>query len=209
MKVVYIPDTNHLITKKTAFMKTNKIIGLLAFFFMIAFTACDDDNDNDLDMPEMGSFSLSISGDMDYQTEGMAYFGHYYDPEFGEDIFIVSLAEGIETTFNMFFIKSGDQPATGQHAVVSFDFEEDGDLPSDAFVSSITIQFDNNDAPEIYFLQAEAGSINIQESSNNRVNGSFEYDGTGFHTMVPEEELEISVSGEFDAIFADPGDPAL
>ncbi len=190
-------------------MKTNKTVSLLALFFLFAVTACDDDNDNDVPAPDMASFSVSISGDLDYTTEGQAFFTTYFDPEFEDDLFIISMTEGMDTNFSMSFMKSGDQPGTGVYPVVHFDFEEDDMLPGDALGSNMTIQVSDNDITEMYYMEAKDGSITFEESSGNRVRGSFEYEATGFNTQEPGTELQAEVSGTFDAMFAEPGEPVL
>ncbi len=192
-------------------MKTNKFASLLALFFLFAVTACDDDNDNDNDLPtpDMANFSVSISGDMDYTAEGQSFFTTYFEPEYDDDIFIINMIEGIASSFNLFFIKSGDQPGTGSYPVNNYDFAEDGELPLDAFVSAITIQLGDDETPDIYFLEAQDGFINFEESSTNRVRGSFEYVATGFHGQEPDTELQAEVSGDFNAMYAEPGGPDL
>ncbi len=192
-------------------MKTNKTIGLLAFFFLFAFTACDDDND-DNGMPDPGatSYSFAVTGDVEFSAEGQAFFAAYYDPEFEEDIFLLNtLPEDGDITMNLMFIKAGGQPGTGSYPIVYHDEMEAGGFLEEAFVSRLSINIEGNDMPEIYFFEAEEGSITFEESGSSRVSGSFSYDASGYLVMEEDTELHVEITGAFDAAYAEPGEPGL
>ncbi len=73
-------------------------------------------------------------------------------------------------------------------------------------MSRLNINIEGDEMPVIYFFEAEEGTITFDQSSSNRVSGSFSYHATGYNVMEDHEELHVNVSGSFDAIGGDPGD---
>ncbi len=190
-------------------IKQSKMIGLMAFLFLSAFTACDDDND-DNGMPDPGaaSYSFTVTGDVEFDAEGEVFFAAYYDPEFEEDIFLLNMMPKDDAAdMNLMFIKGGSQPGTDTYPIVYHDEMEAGGFLEDAFVSRFNVTFEENDMPTIYFFEAEEGSITFEESGSDRVSGSFSYHAKGYNVMEEANELHIEISGTFDAAYADPGDP--
>ncbi len=189
-------------------MKSNKILSLLALFFLFAATACDDDNDdNDMPNPDVSSYSFTVDGDVEFDAEGQAVFADYFDPEFDEDIFMLSMIpeDNDEVSMNLTFIKSGARPGTGTYPIEYHDEVEGGGFLEDAFVSMLSINIQDDEMPVIYFFEADEGTITFDQSSSTRVSGSFSYHATGYDVME-EQELHVNVSGNFNAPRVDPGD---
>ncbi len=189
-------------------MKTNKTVSLLALFFLFAATACDDDNDdNDMPDPDVSGYSFTVDGDVEFDAEGQAVFADYFDPEFDEDLFTLSMIpeENEGVIMNLSFIKSGSRPGTGTYPIEYHDEIEGDGFLEDAFAARLNINIEDDETPVIYLFEAEEGTITFDQSSSNRVSGNFSFHATGYDVME-DQELHVNVSGSFDAPRVDPGD---
>lgn len=175
----------------------SKMISLVAFTFLFAFTACDDDND--VPEPDEASFSMEVTGDMEIDLEGQVFYAAYHDPEYNESIFLLNMIPESESGANLMFIKAGDRPDTGPYPIVFHDEHEAGEFPEQAFVSRFSMQIQEGETPAMYFFEATEGTIIFEESSDAFVSGSFEYQATGGNVYDEEEDMQVEISGTFVA----------
>jgi len=182
----------------TESMRSNKMISLLAFFFLFAVTACDDDDTDDLPNPDMGVATIKITGDVELEFESYSIFGQDTDPDTGLDIFFISNVTDEDQPGDMLLATSGTQPDTGSFPIVFMNFE-DG-FPEDAFVSSVSYQMEDGEETQTYMFQSEQGTVTFDESGSSKVSGSFEFSATGMLIPGGEMDLEVEITGTFDAI---------
>ncbi len=174
-----------------------KMISLMAFTFLFAFTACDD-NDDDVPEPDEAQFSLEVSGDMELELEGDVIFSDVFDPEYDEHLFTLSMMPPTDLNTILTFIKGGSRPGTGSHPIVSHD-ENQGEFFDDAFVSWFNLQMGEGEGTVIYFFQPTGGEIVFEESSDDFVSGSFEYQAVGGNVHDETSEKDVVLSGTFAA----------
>ncbi len=175
----------------------SKIITLMAFTFLFAFTACDDNDD--VPEPDEAYFSMEVSGDMELELDGQVFYADYFDPEFSEDIFLLNMLPKTEQSANLMFIMRGGRPGTGSYPIVLHDEYEAGGFLDDAFVSKFSLQMEEGEVPAMYFFEATDGNIGFEESSDEFVSGSFEYEATGGNVHDETSDKEVVISGTFSA----------
>ncbi len=174
---------------------------------VFAVPACsDDDNDMDPTPPdEQGTFTFSMSGDMEGSFEGFAVFGEMNDPETNEKIFFISLVADADGT-SLGFLKLGEQPSASTYPIEGIDFEDiEDDLPfgKNYFIASINTTVEE----QMYFFVSHQGSITFHESSANTLTGTFEFTAIGLYSADPENELTVSITGSFNAIHGETSPP--
>ncbi len=183
----------------TKTMRNNKMISLLALFFLFALTACDDDDTDDLPDPGMGFATVHTTGDVELEFESHSIFGQDTDPDFGQEVFFISNIRDEGQSGDMLLATSGTQPGTGSFPIAFFDFEE-AEFPEDAFVSTVTYQVGEGEDTQTYMFQSEQGTVTFNESGSSGVSGSFEFSATGMLIPAGEMDLEVEITGTFDAI---------
>lgn len=187
-------------------IKIWQYVGVIAL--LVAFVACDRDDDDIDDIPgdEIGRFEATITGDVTAEFEGVAVFAQYQHIETDELFFTVGFGANNGQTINIWFVRGGEFPGNDTYAVHSFDVEEMEDdlwfFDVDDFVSFILIQHQQNAGElEVYF--SESGTITLQLTEQNILTGDFSIDATGYRmdmTEPSEEELNISISASFNAV---------
>ncbi len=154
-----------------------------------------------------GFFSMNVSGDVEWEFEGIAAFGEGVDEDTNQELFILMLVTG-DGSVNLTFAKGGDQPGTGTIDIIDIDWEDLDDdmiLPENAFLGLLQVTL----GAEMYFFFSDGGIMEINESTTETLAGSFNYASTGFLLTQPLEDIEINVEGSFSAIYGDvsPPDP--
>ncbi len=174
-----------------------------------SFTATEDRDlvavFGDDDDPDAGFFSITVTGDKEWDFEGMAFFGEGVDEDTGQELFIMMLLSD-DGSATLTFAKGGDQPDTGTMNIVDIDWEDledDMELPEDALLSLLHVTM----GAEMYYFFSDGGTMDITESTPETFAGSFSYSSTGVLLTQPLIDLEIDVEGSFSAIFGDVSPP--
>lgn len=152
-----------------------------------------------------GFFSMSVTGDLEWDFEGIAAFGEGFDEDTNQELFILMLVTG-DGSVNLTFAKGGDQPGAGTFDIIDIDWEdldEDMVLPEDEFLGLLLVTL----GAEMYYFFSDGGTIEVNESTTETFAGSFNYASTGFLLTQPMEDLEIEVEGTFSAIYGDVSPP--
>lgn len=170
----------------------------IAYFFLFAtasllFLGCSDDDPTG--PQDEGSFTVSISGDISSSISGLAIFGSATDPESGDDAFVLWFAtdtDDIESGENLWFARYGtSRPGTGSYIIADVEDFDGEDWNPEDFYSL----YWGNDA----VVWSQAGTLQISNSTDNRIIGSFEFSGIGI-SMQDGETIDVTVEGEFDAV---------
>jgi hypothetical protein len=188
-------------------IKIWKYVGVIAL--LVAFVACDRDDDdiNDIPNDEIGRFEATMTGDVTAEFEGVAVFAQYQHIETDELFFTVGFgADNGSQIINIWFVRGGEFPGNDTYAVHSFEIEEMEDdlwfFDVDDFVSFSLVQEQTNTGElEVYF--SESGTITFELTEQNILTGDFSIDATGYRmnmTELSEEELNISISASFNAV---------
>lgn len=152
-----------------------------------------------------GFFSMNVTGDVEWEFEGIAAFGEGVDEDTNQELFILMLVTG-DGSVNLTFAKGGDQPGTGTMGIIDIDWEDLEDdmlLPEDEFLGLLHVTL----GAEMYYFFSDGGTIEINESTEEVFAGSFNYASTGFLLTQPMEDIEIEVEGTFSAIYGDVSPP--
>lgn len=161
---------------------------LLALSLLILFVAaCSGDSGGIVDPePESATFEADVSGAVTASLAGRAGFGSDTHPETGESVFGVVLADEDEQGAIAIVRDSDTRPDTGTYAL-------DGTEGFQAiYLHTPGGEFAGG-------FEATSGTLTIDASSSDRLEGSFTFEATGVLAANPEEEMEISVSGQFNA----------
>jgi hypothetical protein len=128
-----------------------------------------------------GTFTGTVSGDINATLEGTALFGSFIGGEF-------SLAMTDPRDQHAIAVARNEgRPAVGVFAIAHFE-EETG----------IAAAYARDGAPSAVF-QAEDGELQITSSSANRLQGTLTFNAVGYLTSDPETELHVTVTATFDA----------
>ena len=189
-------------------MTHSKFSYLLSFLFLFALAACSDD-DNDVPDPDPdqdpASFTITYTGDIEAEIEGTAFFSETTDPDTGEDVFVIYLHSQEMDGTSISFAKKGLQPGAGSFPIANIDMDADQvDLPENEFLAWGNMHY--NEAP-MYIYYSDEGTLNLEQSDDNNVIGAFEFSATGLSTDDPMTELDIEISGSFNAVYGEVPDP--
>ncbi len=156
--------------------------------------------------PGLEDFTATLSGDVDAELSGQALFANVTDDDTGEDVFLINLSDN-ESSSNIWLGMEGDRPDADTYPIVEIDFEDfDPDVyPDGAFIG---ISFLDAEGTTIYIFSNE-GNVTLDESTPNSVAGSFDFSATGFDITNPLDELDIQITGDFDARGGDIDIPGL
>jgi hypothetical protein len=149
-----------------------------AALLLVALTAgCDLSSEFD----SAGTFTGTVSGDINATLEGTALFGSFIGGEF-------SLAMTDPRDQHAIAVARNEgRPAVGVFSIAHFE-EETG----------IAAAYARDGAPAAVF-QAEGGEIQITSSSASRLQGTLMFDAVGYLTTDPDTELHVTVTATFDA----------
>ncbi len=184
-----------------------KISGILILLFLLS--ACADDNDIDVIDEDLGRFQVTISGDVNEELEGNAIFSQYVDDidqpeEFFFTVFLEAATEAEGTV--IWFARGGELPEEDTYPVHDMDEGDMDDLIDwvfeiDHFLAWMfdyvfvtqTIEF-----TDLFF--SEEGSITLEVVDMENVAGTFEFSAIGYSVEDPEQEIEVLLIGEFNAV---------
>ena len=164
-----------------------KVPTLLLCIALFLSTGCDS-NDPDDPTPASGSFTMTVSGDVNKTVNGnLATFGAGLGPAAGHSAFGLNLGSASD----IFSIaRIAGQPGTGMHNIQDVANTNDDDwLPNDFGATYL------DDTAGLY--ASTSGSVTITRSDENVVEGSFTVSLINFDTNNPSN---ISITGEFVAI---------
>lgn len=185
-------------------MTTRKLSYLLSFLMLLAMGACSDD-DNDVPDPDPdldpASFTITYSGGIEAEVEGQAVFSETTDPDTGEEVFAIFLHSEDMGGTAIYFGKQGPQPGTGSFPIANIDMDADQvDLPENEFMAWGSMH--HEELPRYYYF-SDSGTLNLEQSDDNSAIGAFEFSATGYSTDDLENELDIQISGSFNAIYGE------
>jgi hypothetical protein len=187
-------------------IRTWTFVGILAL--LVAFVSCDrDDDDDDIPGNEIGRFEATVTGDITTEFNGVAVYALYQHIETDELFFTVGFGgNNGDYAINVWFVRGGDYPGNDTYGVVSFDQEEMEDdlwfFDVDEFVGLSIVQ-DQEATQEIEVYFSESGTISFEMTGQNILTGEFDITVTGYVMDLPtkqDEELQISISGTFNAV---------
>ncbi len=176
-------------------MKRYLVHSITFLIIAVLMTGCGD---GDPTGPENeGSFSVSITGDINKNITGSAWF--WSGTVEGEEGFVIWLSSELqnnETGESLWFAREGaTRPGSGTYVIGNFDsVDEDEWNPQHFFAWYVGTGT---------YIWSESGSITVTVSSSNRFAGSFQYTGVGYSSQDWESELEVTISGDFDAVGGD------
>jgi hypothetical protein len=187
-------------------VRTWTFVGILAL--LVVFASCSrDDDDDDIPGNEIGRFEATVTGDINTDFEGVAVYALYQHIETEELFFTVGFGgNNGDYAINVWFVRGGNYPGDDTHGVASFDQEGMEDdlwfFEMEEFVGlSIVQDQEATEAIDVYFT--ESGTISFEMTSQNILTGEFDITVTGYTMNLntkQEEELQISISGTFNAV---------
>jgi len=174
------------------------IRGLLMLTAIFFFVGCGDD-DGPTGPDNGGSFSATISGDFNKSISGTAIFGSGSDPETGEQGFALMLStdgENMQSADRLWLVRIGaTRPGTGQMPIGNVE-----DLDEDEYDPQVIYAFYSG---EESIWSSVSGILSVNTSSSNQFAGSFEFSATGFTFADTDEEQNVTIEGEFNAVGGD------
>ena len=187
---------------------------LLVFVLSLSFAGCGDDDYREIpgnggeDFPDRGEFEATISGDIERDLKGTAFYDNLVDPDSGEEFFFMNLAVTNEPGHTMWVSRGGARPATGSYSVLNLDIEDFSDswvFDHDRFA----VWFIDDPAGNMSLFLADGGTMNIHRSHEDEVVGEFSVEATGFFLIDMETPLKVEVRGAFNAKIGDIQPPDL
>ncbi len=179
-------------------MNRNLIYFLIVVISTILFIGCSDDDDP-MGPGNQGSFSISISGAISKNITGFAWF--WGGTVEGESGFVLWLSTDDDmdmgnTGESLWFAREGTaRPGTGSHIIGNYDESyEEGWNPQHFFAWY---------SDDTHYFWSNSGSMNVTTSSSNRFAGNFQFSAIGYTSNDWENEVEVTISGEFDAVGGD------
>jgi len=179
-------------------MKRTLLFFLIVVISTALFIGCSDDDDP-VGPGNEGSFSISISGAVSKNITGFAWF--WGGTVGGQSGFVLWLSSDDDMDMDnsgesLWFSREGTaQPGTGAQVISHYyDSYEEGWNPQHFFAwySDDNLTF-----------WSKSGQMNISTSSNNRFAGNFEFTASGYTSNDWENEVEVTISGQFDAVGGD------
>lgn len=186
-------------------MKFSRHLGsfgtLTAALALVLFTACggggdstgpNNDNGNGSGDNTAGTFTGSISGDLDVSLDGTAAWGTATDPNTGQTSWVIVLATTGGSGITIVGVGDSEISATTYN------------------LADATQNFDTGTGASIYLSQNGAntftgastgGTVDITSTSGGNVAGTMNIQATGFALSgsSPQEET-VTVTGSFNAI---------
>jgi len=157
------------------------------------------DNQND-----QGDFTATVSGPVSGTFSGYAWqSGTVIDPQSNEQGWVLFLGSQDNPGSVVYVVRLGSRPGTGTYSLVDFT-QSSGDLQSGEFAGLATVSLSGG---LTFSGSSTGGSLTITSSSEGRVQGSFNFQITGFNPST-QQEVTATVSGTFNAVsnpFSFPG----
>ena len=183
-------------------MARRAMVGLVVVAMVAMFAACgDDDNGGNGGGPtggDIGHASITVSGDYEFEEmDGEAFF---------EVIDLTEVGLSKDYSFDILVSESVPIGIDSHHLQLSWETDDEGFMPEEGTYDATwragqegewQAFFHYPDDPD-GMLPAEDGTreVTIESVSSNEIRGSFEIDYAEF---IAEEDVEITVSGEFRA----------
>jgi type 1 fimbria pilin len=97
--------------------------GVAALLFTMS--ACNND-DNDVEVYDMepGTFTATITGDVETVFEGVAIFTEYQHQATGELFFTIGFGSSSEEAINLWFVRTGQFPGGGTYNIQQLNLED-------------------------------------------------------------------------------------
>jgi hypothetical protein len=188
-------------------MKRFSLHALLSLFLALSFAACDSADDGDGDgngggNVDSGEFAVDFGGGLDGSFEGNAYFAVVEDDDYpGGRAFVLFMTDSdltsgqTQSTQYIAFVRIGDRPGTGTYNLA----DAQGEDPTDTEGVTYGIYINSSGQTSGTFLASQSGTLTISESSSDEVSGSFDFEGIGFDSSNPNEQIMATLSGSFSA----------
>ena len=165
-------------------MKVSTLFLCIALFLT---TGCDSSDPEDQN-PTTGSFTLTVSGDVNKTvSSNLATFGTGLGPSAGDAAFGLNFGSATDV---FSFARISGQPGTGTFNVQDVLNTNEDDWLSDEFGATYL-----DDTAGLY--ASVSGSITITRSEDNVMEGTFSVSLENFDTNDPSS---IAITGEFVAI---------
>jgi hypothetical protein len=174
-----------------------------SIFLLLGLAACSDDGTGPDDNNEQGTFSATLSGPQSASISGFAWqSGSIVDPSTNEQAWVLFLGtESVGGSF-IYVLRRGNRPGTGSYSFV--DLQGSGNLQDDQFGAVANVTGSGGMA---FTGFSTGGTFTISSSSDQRVQGTFSIQLSGFDPAT-QQEVTATMSGSFNAIantFAFPG----
>ena len=147
-----------------------------------------------------GDFTASVTGDHTQSLRGDAFFSSGSTIGEFQGGFSLFLLEGSATGVNHDFIiisrEQTGRPPVGTYQVVDGSTEP----TADKFVA---VWFPATGETVDGSFLSTGGTITVTTSTSRRLEGTFTFGAIGVFDDAPETELEVAITGTFDAVFAD------
>lgn len=177
-----------------------QIIGALRISALLALALTVNGCSKDSTGPGLtGDFEASVTGDTTRTLRGDAFFTVGSTSGEFQSGFGLFLLEGSAIGTNDDFIIISREQA-GRPPVGSYQVADGSTEPTaDKFVA---LWFPaTGDTVDGSFIST-GGTLTVTTSTSRRVAGTFNFGAIGFFNSAPETELEVTISGTYDAIFA-------
>lgn len=158
---------------------------MLALTLAAAAAACGDDDPAGPD-PVEHTYSMEVTGDLDEDADGPAWFGSDVDEE-GQAVWALVFGDDDDRHFVVVGKDGSARPGPGTYPIVDPESEENG----------WTLIHIVSDGEELLGLFAGIdGTVTITESADGEVKGTIEFDAEG---ILGLGEAEIHATGSFNA----------
>lgn len=180
---------------------------ILALPLVAGLAGCEGDDNGTPTEPTTGTFSATVSGAINEEIDGVAFFGESTDPETGETGWVLwlSTSEQQSAGNTLYFFRLGDRPGTGTYPLADLEEDdyEDGDLG--ALYNSV-----NQDGSGGATFISTGGTLTVSASSSGGMEGSFDIQafGTVFSGGTATQGT-VTIEGSYDAIGGTVGFPGF
>jgi hypothetical protein len=175
-----------------------KFFRLPVLVLAVAVAAACGDSDGGEDSPTepngAGTFSATITGDVEGSISGSAVFGVVSDPQGGEAAWSVVLVSGAQGSSNVTIVHLGESPETRTYSLM--DIVEDGSF--DEGTAALLVL---DASGQMFSGGSVSGTITITSVGGDRLRGTFSINAHGaiVDSGGAVTEVDVTVSGEFDA----------
>lgn len=181
-------------------MKKKSLTLALLLALPLTLAACGDDDETTGpgDVVE-GTFSASLSGDLDESLDGVAFFGESTDPATGETAWVLwlSTTESETTGRTLYFARYDDRPGTGTYSLANVE-TDDFQTGASGEVGSFYLDTASDGAA---VFGSTGGSLVITESEGDRMEGTFTVQATGsIWDGSTTRDGDVTITGEFTAV---------
>ncbi|MDX1674129.1 MAG: hypothetical protein R3314_04925 [Longimicrobiales bacterium] len=170
-----------------------KLYRLVPVLALMAMTACDGTTTTEED--RLGTFNMTISGDISATLEGDAVWGETTDPDTNETVWLLWMATPEEATDDYFLwiARMGSRPGSGSYAIQNIQTESFDPGEIGAFLSGTP------SGTSISMLSI-SGTLTVSSSSGDNMTGTFSIDLDGqIFSNNQATDAVATVTGSFDA----------